>query len=217
MRSILISVFLLLAFLLRAQDDERFNLIFSGGIVASQFEGDAYDGSRYHKLGPVLGVYVSRLVSEKVSVNYGMQYVQKGTRRYGTISNPYIYTARLNYIELPLIFSGYYKDKYRLEGGISGAYLFSKYESSTLTGSIKTPWKPYDFCVNIGFGYKLSKRLYTNLRGNFSLLTVRPYQSGVYIGTFWARMFNHGLYNNVLQLTLNYIITPGKKNQDDEY
>ncbi|HEY1037785.1 MAG TPA: outer membrane beta-barrel protein [Bacteroidia bacterium] len=196
-----------------SQENERFNLVLSGGGVGSQVDGDFYGG--YDKFGPYGGIYLNRAIGEKVSIDFGLTYIQKGARHNASQQDPTgFYISRLNYVEMPLLFSGYYKKKYRFEGGLTVAYLFKSHEESAKVGVINTGWKSYDVGYAAGFGYKLSDKVYTNLRYNYSLVPIRAYQANVYLGTFWTRLFNKGLYNNLIQLSINYIISPKEKNSE---
>ena len=213
MKKILSISFCFLYMLCASQESDRFNLILSGGGVGSQVDGDSYGG--YDKFGPYGGIYLNRATGEKSFVDFGITYIQKGARHNASQLDPTgFYISRLNYVEMPLIFSTIYKTKYRFEAGISAAYLFKSHEESAKIGVITTGWKTYDVGLNAGFGYKLSEKVYTNLRYNYSLVPIRNYQTNVYLGTFWTRIFNKGLYNNLLQVSINYIISPKEKTSE---
>lgn len=212
MKKPLLTFYVLICFASFAQRSERFNLVLSAGGVGSQVDGDSYGG--YTKLGPFAGLYLNKAIGEKADIDFGLTYVQKGARKNASNLDPSYYIARLNYAEVPLILSMTYKEKYRFEGGLSFAYLFSKHEESSQVGTITTPFKKYDFSYNFGLGYRANEKVYFNLRYNYSLVPIRDYQQNVYLGTFWTRIFNKGLYNNVLQLTINYIISPKETTSD---
>lgn len=198
---------------LKAQaDDERFRFILTAGVCGTQVDGDSYGG--YNKLGYVAGVHANRKMAEKTEFSIGLSYVQKGSRSNATNQNPYFYVLRLHYVEVPWMFIYNYKNKYRFEGGVSGAYLFNSYEANSQIGTYKGALKKYDFCYNLGVGYKLNEKVFFNLRYNYSLLPIRDYQHNVYLGNFWQRAFGRGLYNNVVQVSFNYIISP-KANTND--
>ncbi|MCD6067728.1 MAG: hypothetical protein K0S33_2554 [Bacteroidetes bacterium] len=210
MKKVSVIVFLVLSLSAIAQDDDRFRLVLSAGAIGSQVDGDSYGG--YTKLGPYGGLYLDKAIGEKTAFDFGITYAQKGARKNANNMDPTYYISRLHYVEMPFMFSANYKIKYRFEGGLSFAYLFDKHEESSQVGTINTPFKKFDFCYNLGFGYRFKEKLYVNLRYSYSFIPIRDYQAGVYLGTnFLTRFFNKGLYNNVLQLSLNYIISPKER------
>jgi hypothetical protein len=195
-----------------SQEDERFRLIFSAGLSGTQVDGDTYGG--YNKVGINAGVYINRKTGEKTEYAFGLTYIQKGSRSNATIQNPNYYILRLNYVEVPWLFIYNHKSKYRFELGLSGAYLFSNYEENGMVGAYKGNLKKFDFCYNMSAGYKLNEHLFVNLKYNYSLLPIREYNRSVYLGNFWQRTFNKGLYNNCVSISLNYIISPNSTNNE---
>ncbi len=212
MKKFLSISFCLFTLFVFSQENKPFNLILTAGAVGSQIDGDMLGG--YNKFGTVAGINLNKGLGEKSAVDFGITYVQKGARKNPTNMDPTSYLARLNYVEVPFMFSTNYKVKYRFEGGLSFAYLFKSHEESSQVGIIDNPFKTYDFCYNVGFGYRLSEKLYSNLRYSYSLIPIRDYNNNVYLGTFWTRIFNKGLYNNVLQVSINYIISPKEKSSE---
>lgn len=212
MKKLLSILVCLVALAGSSQENERFNLVLSAGGVGTQVDGDMLGG--YDKLGAFAGIYLNKKIGEKSAVDFGLTYVQKGSRKNVSIDDPSYYLLRLNYVELPLMFSINYKKKYRFEGGLSFAYLFKSHEENSQVGLIDNPFKSYDFCYNVGFGYRITERFYSNLRYSYSLLPIRDFQGNAYRGNFWTRMFNKGLYNNLLQVSINYIIVPKEKTSE---
>ena len=49
------------------------------GIIASQVDGDTYEG--FNKPGLTFGVYVSRKISDPFSMQFEMNFIQKGSRK----------------------------------------------------------------------------------------------------------------------------------------
>jgi hypothetical protein len=212
------TVFFILLFIYSAikisaqADDERFRFILTAGATGTQVDGDSYGG--YNKLGFVAGIHANRKMAEKTEFSIGLTYVQKGSRSNANNQNPNYYILRLHYVEVPWMFIYNYKNKYRFEGGLSGAYLFNSYEANSQIGAYKGSLKKYDFCYNFGVGYNLSEKAFFNLRYSYSLLPIRDYNKNVYLGNFWQRTFGRGLYNNCIQVSFNYIISP-KANTND--
>jgi hypothetical protein len=208
----IVSYFLILICVcsIKAQNQsQRFRTILSAGIVGSQVDGDTYAG--YNKSGPYAGAYVNTAFDEKNELEFGITYIQKGARKNANPNKGDLsfYLFRTNYIEVPLMYKINYK-KFKFELGVSYAYLFKYSEQNTYGYYNDKKLKNYDACYNLGAGYKLSENLYVNLRYNYSFLPIRPYStiSGVYLGSLWMRMFNRGLYNNDVVLSINYILKP---------
>ena len=202
-------IFLLICFTLNSEsqeDDNRFKLILSAGISGTQVDGDTYGG--YNKIGTNAGIYINRKTGDNTENMFGLTYIQKGSRSNPTIQNPNYYILKLNYAEVPFLFIFNNKSKYRFEIGLSGAYLFSSYEENGMIGSYKGSLKKFDLNYNMGAGYKLNDKFYVNLRYVYSILPIREYSRYAYLGNFWQRMFNRGLYNNCVSLSINYIISP---------
>ncbi|MFL5753286.1 MAG: outer membrane beta-barrel protein [Bacteroidia bacterium] len=189
--------------------EKRFRTILSAGIVGSQVDGDTYSG--YNKSGLYGGVYVNTAFDQKNELEFGITYIQKGARKNANPNKGDLsfYLFRTNYIEVPLMYKINIK-KFKLEMGLSYAYLFKYTEQNTYGYYNDKKLKNYDACYNLGAGYKISDDLYVNLRYNYSFLPIRSYSTltGVYLGNFWSRIFNRGLYNNDVVLSINYILKP---------
>lgn len=213
MKPLLVLFFICMVLKTSAQDDdEHFRFILTLGFVGSQVDGDTYGG--YNKLGVCAGIHANRKMAEKTEFSIGLSYIQKGSRSNPTIQNPNYYILRLHYVEVPWMLIYNYKTKYRFEAGISGAYLFNSFEANSQVGVYKGSLKKYDFCYNFGAGYKLSDKAFFNFRYSYSLFPIRDYNKNVYLGNFWQRTFGRGLYNNVVQVSFNYILAPNSKNND---
>ena len=118
-----------LHFTIAAQNKERpFKLILSAGIVGSQVDGDAYGG--YNKAGLYGAISTSKQLSEKSFLQFGIAFIQKGSRKnINPKTGDYtFYLLRLNYVEIPLIYSYLYKDKYLFQGGLSMGILANSKE-----------------------------------------------------------------------------------------
>ncbi len=207
----------LLAFILifssaRAQKEERhFRAVFSAGVVGSQVDGDTYGG--YNKAGLMAGVFVNRPISEKIELELGLSYIQKGARKN---ANPAkgdynSYLLRLNYVEIPVIVKYTYK-KFKPEIGIAYARLFKYSEQNSAVGYYNNNnLLNRDISYYWGCGFVLSENLLAKFQYGYSMVPIRPYNAqGVYLGTFWTRIFNKGLYNHLIALSLNYTLNPAK-------
>lgn len=192
--------------------EKRFRAVLAAGIVGSQVDGDTYGG--YNKSGLYGGVFVNRPIGEKTELEFGITCIQKGARKN---ANPdqgdfSFYLFRLNYVEVPLLLKVNYK-KFKFGGGLSYAYLFNSHEENTYGYYNDKRLLNRDICYNLLGEYKINDRLSAEFRYNYSLVPIRPYpSSGIYLGTFWTRLFNRGLYNNAVVLSLNYML---KGKQED--
>ena len=191
--------------------NQRFRPVLSLGLVGSQVDGDTYSG--YNKSGLMAGLGVNHQLGEKMEFELAITYIQKGARKN---SNPAkgdlnYYLFRLHYVEVPLMFKYNYK-KIKLEAGLSYAYLFSYSEENAAVGYYTTnPPLHRDVSYDLGCGYKISDNFLVNLRYSYSMLPIRPYSGqNVYYGNLWNKMFNKGLDNNLLVLSLNYLLNPAK-------
>ena len=106
-----------LTFSIQAQD-------FGGGVIlglsTSQVGGDNLAG--FHKAGLLLGVFANKSITELLSFQMEMTYIQKGS------NNPNMNNAEhpnyskqdisLSYIEVPLLLQYHQSDKLKIEGGV---------------------------------------------------------------------------------------------------
>ena len=191
------------------QQSESFRPVFSAGLVGSQVDGDTYAG--YTKMGYFAGIGINRRFSKIVEAEFALTFLQKGARKnYQTDSasiangNLTFYLFRLDYVEIPFGFKFNYK-RFKAEFGASFAYLIHWTEQNQ-NGyyNIYLP-KNYDVSAYVGLGFKLTENTLVNLRNEYSAIPFRPfYGVGVYRGYFPYNLFNQGLYNNLLVLSLNY-------------
>lgn len=197
--------------LLSAQQEtkESFRPVFMGGLVGSQVDGDTYAG--YTKLGYFAGIGINRLFNKKLEAEFAITFLQKGARKnYQTdsasIANNALtfYLIRLNYVEVPLGLKVNYK-RFKFEFGGAFAYLIQWSEQNQ--NGYYNMYVPnnYDISAYLGLGFKLTENTLVNVRAEYSVPPFRPYYGyGVYRGYFPYNLFNKGLYNNLLVLSLNY-------------
>jgi len=188
---------------------ESFRPVFSAGIVGSQVDGDTYAG--YTKMGYFAGIGINRKFSKLVEAEFALTFLQKGARKnYQTdsasIANGTLtfYLMRLDYVEIPAGLKFNYK-RFKVEVGGAFAYLIHwTEENQNGYYNIYVP-KSYDISAYLGLGFKLTENTLVNLRAEYSVPPFRPfYFQGAYRGYFPYNLFNKGLYNNLLILSLNY-------------
>jgi len=180
---------------------------FKAGVVGSQISGDRLSG--FNKAGPFGGIFAGLPISNDISIQIEMMYIQKGSRKNpkpdrGDYSS---YILRLNYIELPLslVYTG--NDYFEVEAGLSYGILIKntdveRDENGIMPG--QSPFRPFEISGNIGFNYLLNENFKVHFRFNNSLLHVREHQGG---GKYW---FNTGQFNSVVMLGVTY--QPGGRN-----
>lgn len=202
--------FLLTAF--SQEVKQTFRPVFSIGMVASQVDGDTYSG--YHKIGYFFGLGVNRQLTQKLEIEFGITFLQKGARKNYALDsasrnnpNNEFYLLRLNYVEVPLFLRFKAFKKFKFEVGGAGAYLIRSYEESQNGYYNGNTYKNFDFSFLLGFGYQLKPNVFVNLRYEYSFVPFRDYyasSNGIYHGQFPYSLFNTGLYNNLLILSFNY-------------
>ena len=180
--------------LLNAQD---FHAGLIGGISTTQVAGDNLEG--FNKAGLIGGGFVNRSMSEDISLQMEIIFIQKGSRKPIQPDNDNsFYVMRLSYFEVPVLVKWQALKKLNIEAGPSvGVLIFS--EEETEAGILNAPpFKKMEFSGNIGASYPLTEKLTVNTRYSQSLLPIRPFPG--YVTDF----FHSGQYNTVLAFTLQY-------------
>lgn len=193
-----------------------FTLKPSLGFNGCQIHGDTYSG--YNKLGVVGGIAVNATLKEKMSMELGFYFSQKGSRHN---PNPEkgdynYYRVNLNYIDLPFSFRYLLNEKFFATGGVSAAYLIS-YSEDTHIGNWngEYPFNKFEIGLNVGLGMKLKNNFSVEVRSCNSVTPIRSYgiaATGVFYPNPIARFFNKGLYNNILSVLVTYQFDLKKKN-----
>lgn len=192
---------------------------FYGGIIAgttiSQVDGDNYGG--YHKISPLIGVFVRNTYNDKWGTSIGLEYKRKGSRE--VQKNEYheltrLYNLSFDYIEVPVLVSykmksigipGLFKYTFPndlfIDFGFSYAYLISSKEE--INGSIDPtakPFRKYEFADHLGINYRLNDHWIAGWRFSYTciFLPVREHPGGQ---VYW---FNRGQYNHNMSFALKY-------------
>jgi Outer membrane protein beta-barrel domain len=85
------------------------------------------------------------------------------------------------------------------EGGVKlGTLINAKQEVNSAAKDIKDSLKTMDMAIVLGLGYKLTNNLYAEARYDYGLTDI-------------SKTKNNKSYNNVLQITLAYCFTTGKR------
>ena len=174
------------------------------GLSTSQVGGDDLAG--FHKAGLLVGVFANKSITELLSFQMEMTYIQKGS------NNPNMYNVEhpnyskqdisLSYIEVPLLLQYNQSDKLKIEGGVLTAYLVDGHYND-LSGKMPNPINPfisYDIGLLLGIDYKYSENISLNTRIGNSILPIgsEDYENQVY------KSSKKGKYNYVLSFALHY-------------
>lgn len=152
------------------------------GINASQIDGDNFSG--FHKAGLNAGIISYIKFKPKLFGNIELLYSSKGARdvkeynspQVGTV--PVIYTAKLNYVEIPLLLHYQVQDRLHAGVGLSYSRLFSAKEAidEVIPNSInrrEPNFKQEDINLLLSIAYQLSGNLFARARYQYSLTTIR--------------------------------------------
>ena len=190
-----------LTFSIQAQD-------FGGGVIlglsTSQVGGDNLAG--FHKAGLLLGVFANKSITELLSFQMEMTYIQKGSNNpnMNNVEHPN-YSKQdisLSYIEVPLLLQYHQSDKLKIEGGVLTAYLVDGHYND-FNGKMPNepnPFIDYDIGLLLGIDYKYSENISLNTRIGNSILPIgsEDYENQVYNSS------KKGKYNSVLSFALHY-------------
>lgn len=185
---------------------QSFRAGLKAGISASQVSGDALGG--FNKAGLIGGAFIERQLTDKLSYQFEMLYVEKGSRK-ATRPDKGDFTyflLILDYVEVPILVK-YKKDKFIYEAGLGFGRLlnWSVQNESGYYPKLHPESRPFfkeEFSFNLGISYPLYKRVFMNWRFSNSILPVRNHQGNA------VYRFNRGQYNAVLEFTLNYKFEP---------
>jgi hypothetical protein len=185
------------------------------GFNISQVDGDNHGG--YHKIAPAGGPYVRNTFSNpNWGASLAVLYKHKGSRYITRDAEDNVlsdYSIKLNYIELPLMFTYKFEkigipglfeytfnNEIQLEFGISYAYLVKGGEYYDNYIDPTTQFKKNEIANHIGLIYRLSNYWMLNYRFSYTFvfMPIHPHPGGQ---VYW---FNRGMYNNNMNLSLIY-------------
>jgi hypothetical protein len=174
----------------------------TGGITSSQVDGDRYSG--FHKLGFHIGGFVNRPLKGKSSVQFGIQYNQKGSyKNFKDDPTRDFYKIRLHYVEMPVKYQYQYNPKFGFYGGLSFSYLISSLEADGY-GALRPEDSPEfnktDLNALVGLRYQLRKEVHFIASFAYSLYSIRTQ----YTNSPFLREGRQ--YNRLLLLGVEYSI-----------
>jgi len=198
LKRIILFSFLILLSAASITQAQRFHGGILAGLSTSQVDGDHLSG--FNKAGFKGGGLVNRKFGEKISLQFEIEFIQKGSRKPLNDNNEY-FLMRLSYIEVPLLFNYYVGKKWNLEAGVAFATLLSAYEEDQTGEVLNAPeFNQNDYLVCIGANYFFTPQLYFNVRYSYSITTIRTKDE--YYDYYY---FVGGQYNKVLAFSLGYI------------
>lgn len=198
MKKIIVFIFLCFSFLVNGQ---RFDGGILAGISASQVDGDSYAG--FDKVGLQGGVFVATSFTDTWGAQMEIKYTGKGARK--EIQNIEIYKLSLNYIDIPILLTLTFKEKFIGEAGLVPGYLFSASGYLNGEGNVQD-FKKFDLSWLLGFRYRLTDNLSLGVRYSYSFISIRNYTNNSSNYGFVANLFgyNTGDYNNYLTFGAYY-------------
>lgn len=205
MRSFLIILYLIL-FSCFTSFAQVFKVGLVTGISAAQIEGDGFGG--YNKLGFIAGGFVNTDLSEKVSTQFEIYFINKGSfdAAHPDKGDFDKFSVNLNYIEIPVVLR-YMHNKFKIEAGLYYAKLVGTPHLEDESGEVfvnRFPFKSYDFGGLVGLNYQLNDHFSFNFRSKNSFISIRDVQSLDQNLGLLNRLFNQGWYNVDLNLSVRY-------------
>jgi hypothetical protein len=183
---------------------------FGGGVIlglsASQVGGDNLGG--FNKAGLLVGVFANKSISELLSFQMEMTYIQKGSKNPNMNKPEHLNYLRedisSSYIEVPLLLQYNQSEILKIEGGVQLAYLIDGYYNDYL-GKIafqnSSPFIKYDIGLLLGLDYAYSKNISLNTRISNSIL---PIGAEDYVHPSSFNSSRKGKYNSVLSFAIHY-------------
>jgi Outer membrane protein beta-barrel domain len=186
--------------------------VFDGGLILgvnfSQVDGDTYFG--YHKVGVQLGGVVYVHFTKVFGASVELLYSQKGSRGESVVESPAIgtyvskYFMNVNYAEIPLTFHAVIHT-IDVEAGVSYGLLVSSKEwvqtdQPVVIDPDKNRFNTSDIDYVFGIGRRVYKKLFANIRYQYSVTSMRPPER-IPIGFGFN---NNGQFNNLFNFRLMY-------------
>jgi opacity protein-like surface antigen len=171
------------------------------GISTSQVDGDNLGG--YTKAGLKAGALVYRKLSDKFSLQFELEFIQKGSRRPLNEEDNSFYLMRLNDIDAPLFLQYALTKNWVVEAGPAIGTLVSAYEEDE-RGSIRNAesFHRFDYLANAGVNYFISRNVAANVRYSYSVVSIRRSNATIFDNFY----FNPGQYNNMIAFSLVFLI-----------
>lgn len=173
----------------------------TGGVVASQINGDGYGG--FHQIGWTAGVFGRIPSGRRSSWQLEMKYSLYGA--HSDIKETPEMNIRLHYIEMPIMFrynlgginiNGRHMDFITAEIGLSGDFLIKNNQEAGYDGGFDNPsWAFFSVTGNIGLQFDINDRWGINIRSMNSLIPCRWKPN---VGSYFLHYFNIALQATVV-------------------
>lgn len=188
--------------------DKKFFGGLAAGMNISQVDGDTYSG--FHRVGLNAGGIVYWRMHPAAGLSLEFLYSQKGARGVRSASDYNLgayfekYNIRLKYVEAPLVFYFFPKDRYHVGLGASFNALLSSSESLERLGPVyfeqeAFPFEPYYVDLLASVTYMLWEGLFVNARYQYGITPVRRF------GNTPADFGGGNQFNNMVSFRLGYI------------
>ncbi len=187
--------------------------VFNGGLVLgmnfTQVDGDNFFG--YHRVGLSVGGMVYVHFTKSLGASMELLYSQKGSRGEDIVESPtmgtYVtkYFMNLNYVEVPVTLHLMIHN-FDAEAGVSYAYLVRSGEwvladQPVNIDPVSNAFSKTDLEYTFGLGRKLYKKLFVNVRFQYSITSIRP-ADRIPLGYGYG---NQGQFNNMFSLRFMYV------------
>jgi len=181
-----------------------------GGIVGSQVDGDNFGG--YNKGGGMAGVWVSRDINDKTSLQFEIEWVQKGVKKIDRETGFLILLMKFNYIDFPIFVNYKINDlvnfknlniekDLKFQAGIIPTYLINSYLQNyegTFNDDPSKSFHQFTLAGFLGLSYQLSDAVGVDIRFARDISPMGPHPGG----QTW--MFDYGMTNRWINLGLTY-------------
>ncbi|MEQ8908295.1 MAG: outer membrane beta-barrel protein [Vicingaceae bacterium] len=208
MRRFFLLQFLIILLASLEVNSQSFNAGILAGVNASQVSGDGYSG--FNKAGILVGVYTDIDISQKVNLQFEINYSQKGSRKNPNTKegDTEFFLMRLDYVEIPVM-ARFKNNRFTYEVGLYYGQLVNQYlEDENGPFNIPEPlneMKSYDLGGLVGINFNFTENIIMNWRINQSILPVRDHDSGA----SWR--FDSGLLHTYLSFTMRYEFIGGQQ------
>jgi hypothetical protein len=117
----------------------------------------------------------------------------------------------LNYVELPLLVRYQYKDIY-FQAGWSFGVLATVREWDDFGEVPPRDFQRFEHASILGIGYQINEFFAVDMRMVNSMLPIKKFAVPLYYQNRLQNLFNRGMYNNILGLTVTYRL-PGRSRE----
>lgn len=188
--------------------DKKFFGGLVGGMNITQVDGDTYSG--FHRVGLNAGGMVYWRMHPLAGISLEFLYSQKGSRGVRSTADYNLgsyfekYTIRLNYVEAPLLFYFFPKDRYHVGVGASFNGLLGSSEALERLGPVyfeqeDFPFEPYYVDLLGSVTYMLWEGFFINARYQYGITPVRRF------GNSPSDLGGGNQFNNMVTFRLGYI------------